>query len=117
MRSKMPVHKYQPFPTIDLANRTWPSNVISEAPTWCSVDLRDGNQSLIEPMDSSRKMKMFQTLVNMGFKEIEVGFPSASETDFRFLRELIENNHIPEDHIFFATKSVQRFQIVLAIYQ
>ncbi len=97
MRSKMPVHKYQPFPTIDLANRKWPSNVISEAPTWCSVDLRDGNQSLIEPMDSSRKMKMFQTLVNMGFKEIEVGFPSASETDFRFLRELIENNHIPED--------------------
>ena len=97
MRTKMPVHKYQPFQPIDLADRRWPSSVISKAPTWCSVDLRDGNQSLIEPMDSSRKMKMFQTLVNMGFKEIEVGFPSASETDFRFLRKLIENNHIPED--------------------
>ena len=97
MRTKMPVHKYQPFPPIGLADRTWPSNIISKAPTWCSVDLRDGNQSLIEPMDSSRKMKMFQTLVNMGFKEIEVGFPSASETDFQFLRELIENDHIPND--------------------
>ena len=97
MRTKMPVHKYQPFPPIGLADRTWPSNIISEAPTWCSVDLRDGNQSLIEPMDSSRKMKMFQTLVNMGFKEIEVGFPSASETDFQFLRELIETDHIPND--------------------
>ncbi len=93
----MPVQKYQPYPPIDLQDRTWPSQVISKAPTWCSVDLRDGNQSLIEPMDSSRKMQMFQTLVDMGFKEIEVGFPSASETDFQFLRELIEKDHIPED--------------------
>ena len=93
----MPVQKYQPYPPIDLSDRSWPSQIISKAPTWCSVDLRDGNQSLIEPMDSNRKMQMFQTLVDMGFKEIEVGFPSASETDFQFLRELIEKDHIPDD--------------------
>ena len=93
----MPVQKYQPYPPVDLADRTWPSQIISKAPIWCSVDLRDGNQSLIEPMDSNRKMQMFQTLVDMGFKEIEVGFPSASETDFQFLRELIEKDHIPDD--------------------
>jgi 2-isopropylmalate synthase len=73
MSPKMPVQKYQPYPPIDLADRTWPSQIISKAPIWCSVDLRDGNQSLIEPMDSNRKMQMFQTLVDMGFKEIEVG--------------------------------------------
>ena len=89
MSPKMPVQKYQPYPPIDLSDRSWPSQIISKAPTWCSVDLRDGNQSLIEPMDSNRKMQMFKTLVDMGFKEIEVGFPSASETDFQFLRELI----------------------------
>ena len=97
MSTKMPVQKYQPYPPVDLADRTWPSQIISKAPIWCSVDLRDGNQSLIEPMDSNRKMQMFQTLVDMGFKEIEVGFPSASETDFQFLRELIERDHIPDD--------------------
>jgi 2-isopropylmalate synthase len=97
MSTKMPVQKYQPYPPVDLADRTWPSQIISKAPIWCSVDLRDGNQSLIEPMDSNRKMQMFQTLVDMGFKEIEVGFPSASETDFQFLRELIEKDHIPDD--------------------
>ena len=93
----MPIQKYQPYPAVNLADRTWPTQIISKAPIWCSVDLRDGNQSLIEPMDSKRKMQMFRTLVHMGFKEIEVGFPSASETDFQFLRELIENNHIPDD--------------------
>ena len=89
--------KYQPFEAIKLDDRTWPSNTISTAPTWCSVDLRDGNQALIEPMDAMRKMRMFKVLVEMGFKEIEVGFPSASETDFNFLRELIEGGHIPDD--------------------
>ena len=89
--------KYRAYLPIDLPERRWPDRVIDTAPIWCSVDLRDGNQALIEPMDSLRKMRMFKTLVNMGFKEIEVGFPSASETDFNFLRELIDNGHIPAD--------------------
>ena len=89
--------KYQPFAAIQLEDRTWPSQSIDTAPTWCSVDLRDGNQALIEPMDSMRKMRMFKVLVEMGFKEIEVGFPSASDTDFNFLRELIDGGHIPDD--------------------
>ena len=89
--------KYKPFPAIDLPDRTWPGQQITQAPIWCSVDLRDGNQALIEPMDSARKMAMFKLLVEMGFKEIEVGFPSASETDFNFCRELIEGGHIPDD--------------------
>ena len=89
--------KYSPFPPIDIPNRTWPNNIIDKAPIWCSVDLRDGNQALVEPMDSIRKMRMFKQLIEMGFKEIEVGFPSASETDFNFVRDLIVNNHIPSD--------------------
>jgi 2-isopropylmalate synthase len=89
--------KYSPFPPIDVPNRTWPNNIIDKAPIWCSVDLRDGNQALVEPMDSIRKMRMFKQLIEMGFKEIEVGFPSASETDFNFVRDLIVNNHIPSD--------------------
>ena len=95
--NKMNVHKYRPYPQIEIEDRTWPSQTITQAPTWCSVDLRDGNQALIEPMDSVRKMRMFKALVDMGFKEIEVGFPSASDTDFNFLRELIEGGHIPDD--------------------
>ena len=100
--STMPVHKYQPFHeqiTVELADRTWPSKRISEAPRWCAVDLRDGNQALIDPMSPERKLKMFQLLVNMGYKEIEVGFPSASQTDFDFVRLLIEDGHIPDDVI------------------
>ena len=89
--------KYKPFEAVPLDDRTWPSNTINTTPVWCSVDLRDGNQALIEPMDSMRKMRMFKVLVEMGFKEIEVGFPSASETDFNFLRELIDGGHIPDD--------------------
>ncbi len=89
--------KYRPYAGPNLPDRTWPSNRIETAPVWCSVDLRDGNQALIEPMDSARKMRMFKLLVDMGFKEIEVGFPSASETDFSFLRELIEGGHVPDD--------------------
>ena len=95
--SGMPIHKYRSFPAIDLVDRTWPATVITEAPQWCSVDLRDGNQALIDPMSPARKRKMFQLLVDMGFKEIEVGFPSASQTDFDFVRELIEEDLIPDD--------------------
>ncbi|MEC8555584.1 MAG: 2-isopropylmalate synthase [Planctomycetota bacterium] len=89
--------KYQPFPMIDLPDRTWPSNTLDRPPIWCSVDLRDGNQALINPMGTAKKLKMFQALVEIGFKEIEVGFPAASETDFSFLRQLIDENLIPDD--------------------
>jgi 2-isopropylmalate synthase len=89
--------KYSAYPSVKNINRKWPNKTITNAPTWCSVDLRDGNQALIEPMDSVRKMRMFKHLVKIGFKEIEIGFPSASETDFNFVRELITDNHIPED--------------------
>ena len=95
--SAMPVEKYQPFAQIDIPDRTWPSKTITKAPLWCSVDLRDGNQALIEPMDSERKHRMFDALVAAGFKEIEVGFPSASQTDFDFVREIIEQDKIPDD--------------------
>ena len=93
----MNTEKYRAFEPIDLPDRTWPSAVIRKAPTWCSVDLRDGNQALVDPMDGKRKLRMFETLVGMGFKEIEVGFPSASQTDFDFARKLIEEDLIPED--------------------
>ena len=89
--------KYIPFERINLKQRNWPNNIISKAPVWCSVDLRDGNQSLVEPMDTPKKLKLFKTLVTMGFKEIEIGFPSASETDYNFCRYLIENKIIPND--------------------
>ena len=98
--SAMPIHRYKPFHeqiTVDLPDRTWPTKRITKAPRWCAVDLRDGNQALIDPMSPERKLKMFQLLVRMGYKEIEVGFPSASQTDFDFVRVLIEENHIPED--------------------
>ncbi len=90
-------NKYNPYPAVKISNRQWPNKIITKAPTWCSVDLRDGNQALVEPMDSIRKMRMFKQLVNMGFKEIEIGFPSASDTDFNFVRELIIEGHIPDD--------------------
>ena len=93
----MPVEKYKPFTPIDLPDRTWPGKVITKSPTWCSVDLRDGNQALIEPMGPERKLKMFKTLCDMGFKEIEIGFPSASDTDFDFCRKIIDENLIPDD--------------------
>jgi 2-isopropylmalate synthase len=92
----MPIEKYKPFPPIDLPDRTWPGKVITEAPIWCSVDLRDGNQALIEPMGPDRKLRMFKALCKMGFKEIEVGFPSASETDYSFCRKLIDEDLIPD---------------------
>lgn len=95
--TSMPFHKYRPFQPIDLPDRQWPSRTITKAPIWCSVDLRDGNQALIEPMGPERKRRMFDTLVKLGFKEIEVGFPAASQTDFDFVRQLIEEDLIPED--------------------
>ena len=93
----MPFEKYAPWVPIVLHDRTWPDRVIDRAPLWCSVDLRDGNQALIDPMDPERKLRMFRTLVRMGFKEIEVGFPSASQPDFDFVRHIIEQDLIPED--------------------
>ena len=98
--SAMPIHRYKPFHDqikVELPDRTWPTKRITKAPRWCAVDLRDGNQALIDPMSPERKLKMFQLLVRMGYKEIEVGFPSASQTDFDFVRVLIEEGHIPDD--------------------
>ena len=89
--------KYSPFPRVDLPDRQWPSRVLVEAPTWCSVDLRDGNQALAIPMSVEEKLEMFALLVRIGFKEIEVGFPSASQIEFDFTRKLIEENLIPDD--------------------
>ena len=93
----MPCHRYTPFKAVELPDRTWPAKTIEAAPRWLSTDLRDGNQALIDPMSPARKHKMFDLLVRMGYKEIEVGFPSASQTDFDFVRELIEGQHIPDD--------------------
>ncbi len=99
--SAMPVARYRPFAdeveTISLTDRTWPDRVIDHAPGWCAVDLRDGNQALIDPMSPARKRRMFELLVRMGYKEIEVGFPSASQTDYDFVREIVEQNAIPDD--------------------
>ena len=91
------ITKYQPFPPIDLPDRQWPSRTITSTPIWCSVDLRDGNQALAIPMSVIEKLEMFKLLVQIGFKEIEVGFPAASQIEFDFIRRLIEENHIPDD--------------------
>ena len=97
--SQMPVHRYSSFIPVDLPDRTWPNKKITVSPKWCSVDLRDGNQALIDPMDTPRKLAMFKLLVAMGYKEIEVGFPSASQTDFDFVRKIIDEDLIPDDVI------------------
>lgn len=97
MLNRMPIHKYRAYAQVDLPKRSWPDKVIDTAPIWCSVDLRDGNQALVDPMDGPRKRRMWDALVKMGFKQIEVGFPSASDTDFNFVRQLIEENLIPDD--------------------
>src|SRR6202043_1417981 len=94
---KEPSLKYRPFPPVSLPDRQWPNRVLTHAPRWCSVDLRDGNQALAVPMNVSQKLELFHTLVKCGFKEIEVGFPSASNTEFTFNRRLIEENRAPED--------------------
>ena len=98
--SGMPTHKYRPFHEqipFSLPDRTWPDRTITQAPRWCAVDLRDGNQALIDPMSPARKRRMLELLVRMGYKEIEVGFPSASQTDYDFVRMLIEEGRIPDD--------------------
>lgn len=95
--NRMPTEKYQAYPQVPIQNRQWPGRTITKAPIWCSVDLRDGNQALVDPMDGPRKHRMFKALVEMGFKEIEVGFPAASDTDFNFVREIIEQGLIPDD--------------------
>ncbi|MBN4051848.1 2-isopropylmalate synthase, partial [Parvibaculum lavamentivorans] len=92
----MNFHRYRSYEPVRLTDRTWPDKVVTQAPTWCSVDLRDGNQALIDPMSVEEKKRLFQTLCEIGFKEIEVGFPAASETDFDFVRALIENQMIPD---------------------
>src|SRR6201987_2577957 len=94
---KNPSQKSRPFPPVVLPDRQWPNRVLTAAPRWCSVDLRDGNQALAVPMNVSQKLELFQTLVKIGFKEIEVGFPSASNTEFTFNRRLIEENRAPDD--------------------
>ncbi|WP_030145204.1 2-isopropylmalate synthase [Spirillospora albida] len=95
--SGMPFQRYRAFQPVALTDRTWPDKVITEAPRWCAVDLRDGNQALIDPMDSHRKLKMFELLVRMGYKEIEVGFPAASQTDYDFVRQIIDEGRVPDD--------------------
>ncbi len=95
--NQIPTGKYRPYPQIDLPNRSWPNNTITRAPKWCSVDLRDGNQALINPMNMDKKLELFTLLLKLGFKEIEVGFPSASKVEFDFLRRLVDDNLIPDD--------------------
>ena len=94
---KDPSTRYRPFAPIDLPNRQWPSRALTTVPAWCSTDLRDGNQALFEPMSRETKKRLFKTLVQVGLKEIEVGFPSASDTDFQTVRDLIEQKLIPDD--------------------
>ena len=92
----MPFQKYKPVAPIDLSDRKWPSRVLTHAPRWCSVDLRDGNQALVDPMNVDEKLRMFELLLEIGFVEIEVGFPAASQPDFDFIRRIIDNDMIPD---------------------
>ena len=103
-----PVTKYRPFPVVSLPQRQWPSRVLTQPPRWCSVDLRDGNQALAQPMSVEEKLEMFELLVGIGFKEIEVGFPSASQIEFDFCRRLIEENRIPGDVTHRSSASAAR---------
>src|SRR4051795_1891118 len=93
----MPFPKYRPYDTVDLPDRAWPDVVLDRAPVWCSTDLRDGSQALVKPMDPARKRRLFALLVELGFKEIEVGFPAASKSDFDFVRMLVDEGSIPDD--------------------
>ena len=113
---RIPASKYRSFAPIPLTDRTWPNRVITAPPAWCSVDLRDGNQALIEPMDAARKRRMFDMLVRIGFKEIEVGFPAASQTDFDFVRELIEQQLIPDD-VVIQVLTQARPELIARTYQ
>ena len=103
-----PINKYRPFPKIDLPNRQWPNNQINKAPIWLSTDLRDGNQALVDPMDSAKKQRFFDLLVSIGVKEIEVGFPSASSTDFNYVRSLVDDSKIPDDVVIQALTQSRR---------
>ena len=105
------ISKYQPFEQIELESRTWPENQIKQAPKWCSVDLRDGNQALIEPMGEEKKLRMFKLLLEIGFKEIEVGFPAASQTDFDFVRKIIEEDLVPDD-VFIQVLTQSRKELI-----
>src|ERR1700745_3827778 len=97
MMLQNPAAKYRAFPPVQLSDRQWPNNTITRAPIWMSTDLRDGNQALIEPMSAEKKLRFFDMLVKIGLKEIEVGFPSASQTDFDFVRRLVDENRVPDD--------------------
>ena len=110
-----PAGKYRPFPAIDLPDRRWPSQIIDRAPRWLSTDLRDGNQALFEPMDTARKLRMFETLIQIGVKEIEVGFPAASQTDFDFVRHIIENGLVPDDVVISVLTQAREELIVRSI--
>jgi len=110
-----PAGKYRPFPAIDLPDRRWPSQIIDRAPRWLSTDLRDGNQALFEPMDTARKLRMFETLIQIGIKEIEVGFPAASQTDFDFVRHIIENGLVPDDVVISVLTQAREELIVRSI--
>jgi 2-isopropylmalate synthase len=112
----LPIDRYQAFPPIPISDRTWPDTIIDATPLWCSVDLRDGNQALIEPMDADRKLMMFQHLVEVGFTEIEVGFPSASETDFDFVRKIIEEKLIP-DNVAIQVLTQARPELIKRTYE
>jgi 2-isopropylmalate synthase len=112
---KPPAGKYRPFPAIDLPDRRWPSQIIDRAPRWLSTDLRDGNQALFEPMDTARKLRMFETLIQIGVKEIEVGFPAASQTDFDFVRHIIENGLVPDDVVISVLTQAREELIVRSI--
>ena len=109
--SRMPISRYRAFPPIEMPDRGWPSTTISRAPQWCAVDLRDGNQALIDPMSPARKRRMFELLVRMGYKEIEVGFPAASQTDFDFVRHLIEADLVPDDVVIQVLTQARDTQI------
>src|SRR6202158_1230776 len=111
-----PSTKYRPFSPIDLSDRTWPNRSIDAPPAWCSVDIREGNQALIEPMDAARKRRMFDMLVRIGFKEIEVGFPAASQTDFDFVREIIDERLIPDD-VTIQVLTQARPELIARTYQ
>ena len=112
----MPFHKYRPYETVSLPDRTWPDSVIERAPIWCSTDLRDGNQALVNPMDTTRKRRFFDLLLSLGVKEIEVGFPSASKTDFDFARTLVEEGLIPED-VTIAVLTQARPELIERTYE
>ena len=112
----MPIEKYRAYPPINLPDRTWPDARLTAAPLWCSVDFRDGNQALIEPMDPDRKRLMFQYLVDIGFPEIEVGFPSASQPDFDFIRQIIQDRVIP-DHVTIQVLTQARPELIERTYQ